>query len=109
MSNRIAKVNKLIKEEIGKIIFQEMEFDKNILATVTEVDTSVDLKYTKVLISILPFDRAEEVSEVLEKNIYHLQQILNKRLVMRSVPKIEFKIDRSGENLERIDKLLKED
>ena len=106
MPDRINKVNKLIKEEFGKILFQEMEFEKGVLVTITGVDTSVDLKYTKILISVLPFEKSEEAIEILNKNIYGLQQILNKRLKMRSVPRVEFKIDSAGKQMEKIDNIL---
>ena len=106
MPDRINKVNKLIKEEFGKILFQEMEFGKGVLLTITGVDTSVDLKYTKILISVLPFEKSEEAIEILNKNIYGLQQILNKRLRMRSVPRVEFKIDDSMKQVEKIDNIL---
>ena len=88
--SRLLKINELIKQEAGKIIFEEIDFEKEILVTVIKVDTSKDLEYSKVFISVFPSVKTEEVFEKLNKNIWGIQQILNKKLKMRQVPRIEF-------------------
>jgi ribosome-binding factor A len=90
MNNRILKINKLLKQEVGKIIFEEIDLEKEILATVIKVDTPDDLRYSKIFISVLPPEKTEEVFEKLNKNIWGIQQVLNKKLKMRQVPRIEF-------------------
>jgi ribosome-binding factor A len=92
MNNRILKINKLFKQEVGKIIFEEIDIEKEILATVIKVDTSNDLRYSKIFISVLPPEKTKEVFEKLNKNIWGIQQILNKKLKMRKVPRIEFEV-----------------
>ena len=88
--SRLLKINELIKQEVGKIIFEEIDFEKEILVTIIKVDTSKDLEYSKVFISVFPSAKTEEVFEKLNKNIWGIQQILNKKLKMRQVPRIEF-------------------
>lgn len=90
MSKRIERVNSLIEKELGQIILREIELPKDILVTLTGVETSIDLANAKVYIAVLPSDRAGMVLGVLNKMIYGLQKILNKRLRMRPVPKIRF-------------------
>lgn len=107
MSNRIIKLNQLIKQEISKLIFREIEFQRGVLVTVTSVDTSVDIQYAKIRISVIPQDKEEEVLRILNKEIYQFQDSLNKKLVLRHVPKISFEIDQSCEKRERIENLLK--
>ncbi len=92
MNDRILKINKLLKQEVGKIIFEEIDLEKEILATVIKVDTPDDLGYSKIFISVLPLEKTEEVFEKLNKNIWGIQQILNKKLKMRQVPRIEFEV-----------------
>lgn len=106
MNTRIAKVNELIKQEIGKLILSDVNFPKGVLVTVIKTKTSADLHYADVFISVLPADKAVESKEILDKNIYFLQQKINKKLCMKPVPKIRFEIDRTGEYVERIDKLI---
>lgn len=107
MSLRIDKVNELIKQEVGKIILLEADLPNSIMVTVMKAETSKDLRYADVFVSVFPFEKKEEVIKILEENIYFMQKILNKRLFMKPLPKIRFKIDESGEYVGKIDEILK--
>ncbi|MFA5069773.1 MAG: 30S ribosome-binding factor RbfA [Patescibacteria group bacterium] len=103
---RLNQVNQLIQREIADIILKEIDFPPGCLVTVTRVKTSVDIAFARVCLSVLPVSFAGRVLKILEKNIYHLQQVLNKRLVMRTVPKIMFRLDLAEQEVERVNKLL---
>ncbi|MFH1181257.1 MAG: 30S ribosome-binding factor RbfA [bacterium] len=90
MAKRVSRVNELIKEEIAKIIFRELDLSPDILVTVTRVETSVDLEDSSVFISVWPGDKLQIVVDILNKMIYSLQQKLNRKLRMRPIPKIKF-------------------
>ena len=107
MSLRIEKVNELIKQEVGKIILSEINFSTDIMVTVMKAEVSKDLRYADVFISVLPFEKKEEAEEILKENIYFIQKILNKKLFMKPLPRIKFKIDDTGEYVGKIDKLIK--
>jgi ribosome-binding factor A len=51
-TNRIAKVNSLIEHELGPVLHEFLDWQKG-LVTITKVETSKDMKYAKVWISIL--------------------------------------------------------
>lgn len=106
MSKRIQQVNELIKRELGKILLRETDFSKNILVTITRVENSVDLKLARIYISCLPEKEIEKVFTVLNKQIYHLQQTMNKRLPMRPVPKIKFIKEKETKKAAEIEELL---
>lgn len=106
MTRRIQRVNQLIKEELGKIISREIVFPGGTLVTITNVTTSNNLEHARIKISVMPEKERKKVIEILQKNIYHLQRLLDKRLVMRYVPQIKFEIDKTQEKVERIEKLL---
>ena len=103
---RLNQVNQLIQREIADIILKEIEFPLGCLVTVTRVKTSVDIAFARVCLSVLPVSFADPALKILEKNIYHLQQVLNKRLVMRCVPKIMFRLDTVEQEVESVNKLL---
>jgi len=105
MSQRILQVNQLLKQEISQSLLREIDFD-GALVTITEVDASDDLRQAKVKISVMPTEKSEQVLKILEKNIYHLQQILNKKLNMKTVPKIRFVIDQTEVKAQRIEEIL---
>jgi len=96
-----------LKEEIGKILEKEITFS-GVLTTVTRTDTSPDLNQAKVYISVMPEDKKERVFDSLDKNVYNIQQQLNKRLRMRPVPKIKFKEEKKTEEAARIEEVLEE-
>jgi ribosome-binding factor A len=59
-------------------------------------------------LSIFPEKETQYVLKSLEKEIYKIQGLLNKKLRMRPLPKIVFKLDTSEIEAEKIEKLLKE-
>jgi ribosome-binding factor A len=111
MKNRLLRVNQLIKRELGRMLLREVEFDKKVLATITRVETSPDLLKAKVYISTFPANQSFFILQILNQQIFHLQQKLNKRLKMHPVPKIEFfeekKTAEAGEIEEILEKLKK--
>jgi len=106
MGKRIEQVNQLIKEELSQIILREIELPPGILLTLTRVETSVDLRQAKVFISVIPENKREKVSEAVNRNIYDLQQRLNKRLNMRPVPKIRFIEEKETAEAGKIEEIL---
>lgn len=106
MSNRIDKVNSLIKRELSEIILKEMDFPVGCLVTVTKVETTKDLSQSFVWISVLPEGQRPQIFEVLEKSAGHLNYLLAKRLIMWKVPHIFFKIDSREEKASHIEELL---
>ncbi len=89
-SLRQKKVNELIRRELGEIIIREFEAPENSLATIVGVDTSPDLLSTKVSVSIFPIDQANKAFSSLRKMAGFFQKLLNRRLKMKMIPRINF-------------------
>lgn len=111
MSKRILRVNQLIQKELSKIILREIDFPPRVLVTLTRVETSLDLNEVKVYVSCLPEKESQKTLSILERETYHLQKILDKRLKMKIIPKIkfveEFKTREAGEIEELLEKIKK--
>jgi len=105
VSKRLERVNELLYREISQLILRELNF-YNVLVSITKVETSADLREAKITFSAMPLEKTESALRILEKNIFDLQQLLNKKLKMRPVPKIRFEIDRSAAGAQRIEELL---
>jgi ribosome-binding factor A len=103
---RIEKVNNLIQEEVSKLIAKEVDFEGYIV-TVTRVETTRNLGKTDVLITVLPEEKEKDALLTLKKSVYDIQKILNKKLRMKYVPKLYFKIDEGLKNLYKIDRVCK--
>jgi len=108
MSKRTEQVNQLIKNQLGNIIAREIELPEGSLITLTKVKVSVDLKHANVWVSILPLKMRGTILRILHKNRNELQKDLAKRIVMKSTPKIVFKIDAASEYVDEVDKILDE-
>ena len=104
--NRVSRVNQLIKKEISQLILREMDFPKGVLVTVTRVETSDNLIQVKVYLSVIPESRSMIILKTLQKAIYRLQQMLNKRLTMRPTPKIIFVEEKATREAGRVEELL---
>jgi len=108
MGLRIEKVNELIRQNIDEILLKELSLKRGVFITVAKVDTSSDLRYTRIFLSIFPEKEIQYVEKTLEKEIYKIQGQLNKKLSMKPLPKIQFKIDMTESKADVIEKLLKE-
>ena len=106
MVSRAERVNQLIQKEISATLGKEIDFSNDALVTLTRVDTSANLIQAKVFISVFPEDKTEKVLEILQKRVYHFQQIFNKRVKMRPVPKLIFTTEKQTIEAGRIDELL---
>ncbi len=113
MKHRSERVVNLIKEELSKIIARELEFP-DCLMTITSVEIDKKLSRAMVNFSVLPSlsassgqaEKFEAVLKILENNRRHLQYLLMKKINIRQIPEIVFKIDRGLEAAANIEKLL---
>ena len=108
MSNRIFKVNSLLKEEISKIIQREVEFPPGTIITISSVNTSANLIEAKVHVSVFPEDKSEKILRILRKRIFAIQQQLNRKLKMRPTPKIIFLQDTVSSSASRVEEILEQ-
>ncbi|MEK7122760.1 MAG: ribosome-binding factor A [Patescibacteria group bacterium] len=99
MSDRILKVNELLKQEAGAAIARELEMPHGVLATITRVDAQADLKTAKIFVRVYPEDHSAGALDYLRKNAGALQSALNHRLAMNFVPRISFYIDKGKEGV----------
>ena len=106
MSDRMPKVDELIKRELGKIIIKEIDFPLNTLATITRVETLPDLKQSKIFISVFPTSERQRVIRILSGRANELVCLLNKKVILRIIPKLSFLIDDLEEKASEIDQLL---
>jgi ribosome-binding factor A len=103
MSERIRKINELIREESSLAIADLV--GKEDFITVTAVETANDLKHSVIWISVMG-DEKQAMKHLLEKKS-EIQHFVTSKMTTRFTPKIEFKIDHSQDYVEKIEELLK--
>jgi len=106
MSSRLLRVNQLIKKELSQIILREIDFSKDVLVTLTRVETVPNLSESKIYVSCIPDGKQEDVLKTLISQVWHLQQLLNKRLKMRPIPKIIFLKEKETVKAGKIEEIL---
>ena len=105
MSLRTEKVNELLRHEVSQLLFKKVDLD-NVFITIISVETLPDLRQAKVKISVIPTEKGKAALKAISRNIYDIQQEINKKLYMRPVPKLCFEIDKVEEKAQQIEKLL---
>jgi len=106
MTNRIDKVNSLLEREIGKLLQNKTGFSNDVLVTLTHVEATPNLIEARVYISVFPDDKIDEVVRNLNKNVYDIQQRINRKLNMRPVPRIMFVKDMNISKALKVEELL---
>jgi len=107
MSLRIQKVNSLIKEQISEIFTRELSLKSGVFLTVVKVDTSRDLRYTRVSFSVFPEADRNYVLVALKNEKKQIQKTLNRKLSMKIIPKLIFKLDTTEAEADEIEKILR--
>ncbi|HXX57841.1 MAG TPA: 30S ribosome-binding factor RbfA [Thermodesulfovibrionales bacterium] len=105
---RSQRVSDLLREEIADIIMRKVKDPRLGFVTVTGVDITDDLKIAKVFVSILNEEEKETTMTILNAAKSYIRSEVAKRVRMKFIPSLEFRIDESIERGDRIDRLLKE-
>lgn len=106
---RAQRVGEEIKKEISEIIRLELK-DPALqgMTSVTDAEVSRDLSHARIYVSIFAAEPEQAaVLKVLEKATGFIRSELGKRLRLRHIPELVFKLDRSMEYGFHIDGVLK--
>jgi|WetSurMetagenome_2_1015567.scaffolds.fasta_scaffold728648_2 ribosome-binding factor A len=106
MSKRLERINELIKEEISRLILEEIEFSPDVLVTVTRVDTASDLLDTNVFVSVLPDNERYGSVVFLRRKTGLLQHKMNGILKMKPLPRLHFLEEKETSKAGRIEEIL---
>ncbi|NLI92185.1 MAG: 30S ribosome-binding factor RbfA [Peptococcaceae bacterium] len=107
--HRAFRLAESIKEEVSKIIREDLKDPRLGFVTVTDVEVADDLRYAKIFVSIMgKEDEVKSSMEVLERASGYVRSEIGKIIRLRYVPEITFKYDHSIEQGAHISKLLRE-
>jgi ribosome-binding factor A len=106
MSARTVRVNELIQRELNDILRQRYQSEA-LAITVTEVRVSPDLREGRVFVSIL--GDPEEVGRRfrwLRRHAPAIRGEVGRRIVLKFLPRFEYKLDKSASQTARLMELL---
>jgi ribosome-binding factor A len=108
MSRRIERLNKVIKQEISRLLEREVNDPRlSNLISVTQVSISTDLKYAKIFVSILGNENNKtEMLAGFNAASGFLRRELASQLRLRYAPQLSFYYDDSIERGARLLKLI---
>jgi ribosome-binding factor A len=105
---RADRVAALIKEEVSKIILQELGDPQLGFLTITKVKCTDDFRHARIFYSVLGTpEKQNSATEALQRAHGHIRGEIGHRLNLRFVPTIQFIYDDSAEYAEHIEVLLK--
>ncbi len=95
-SNRIARINEEIQKELSSLLRGVKDPRvQDTMISITHVDTTSDLRYTRVFVSFLPEERAKEAMAGLKSAAGFLRRQLGANLQLRYSPEIQWVLDDS--------------
>ena len=95
-SNRINRINEEIQKELSSLIrtLKDPRIQDTMIS-ITRVETTPDLGYTKIYVSFLQEERAKEAMAGLKSAAGYLRRELGRNLQLRHAPQIVWEKDDS--------------
>ena len=94
-SNRIGRINEEIQRELSSLIRTVKDPRVHGLVSITAVDTTPDLRYAKIFVSVLDKSDVKEVVKGLRSAGGYLRRELGRSLQLRYTPELTFVADAS--------------
>ena len=109
MGRRVPRLNEQLRREVTEILRYQVKDPRVGFVTVNRVSASADLMLARVFVSVLGEEAEKQESlEGLTAAAPFIRSELSKRLRIRRVPELEFRLDRSLDHLRRVEELLEE-
>jgi ribosome-binding factor A len=109
-SRRIERVNDLLRSELSELIGRTLK-DPRVagLVSLTEVETSADLRHARVYVSVFGSDEERRSTlAALRHAAGFLRHEVAQRVTLRHMPELDFQLDSSIERGDRILQLLRQ-
>ena len=95
-SNRINRINEEIQKELSSLLRTVKDPRvQDTMISITRVETTPDLRYTKVYVSFLQEDKAQGAMKGLQSAAGYLRRQLGSNLKLRYAPEIVWALDDS--------------
>ena len=107
-SERMRRVDEAVREVLSEAVTSEIKDPRVGFITVTDVDTSPDLRHARVYVSVLGDDAGRKRRSMDGLNSAHgyLQRRVARQLRLKHTPTLEFRYDDSVDRSLRIAELL---
>src|SRR3990172_9330042 len=109
MTQRTDRVDELLRQEIGQLLARDVADPRIGFATITDVETTPDLRHAKVWVSVIGTE-AERGAAVaaLAHAMPFIRHALGVRLRIKRIPELHVRLDDTSERGTRILRLINE-
>lgn len=109
-NTRLARINDEMHKELSQIIRTEVKDPRiGAMTTVIRVDTTQDLKYARIYVSVLGDEEDKKNVLIGLKNANgFIRRLIAQRVNLRFTPELQFKLDESTEYAVHMNKLINE-
>jgi ribosome-binding factor A len=109
VSQRTDRVDELLRQEIGRILAKDVQDPHIGFATVTDVETTPDLRHARVWVSVIGGapERAETLA-ALERAMGFVRHELGVRLRIKRIPALHVSLDDSAARGTRVLRIIEE-
>lgn len=107
LPRRQARINELVRKAIGDILEGGLKTHFPGLITITHVKVSPDLSTAWVEFTVIGADDQDALS-FLERSRYKITSQLAQKVRLRSLPRLNFALDKVSKNADRIEELIRE-
>lgn len=109
MTQRTARIDALLREEIGAILEREVSDPEIGFVTITDVETSPDLSHAQVWVSLIgQADERAATLAALRRAMPFVRHLLGRRIRLRRIPELHVRVDDTAERGTRVLQLLSE-
>jgi ribosome-binding factor A len=106
-SARPERVQEALRQEISRIVQNEIKDPRLGFITITAVELTRDLRYAKVFFSVLGEDKEKKLAlKGLNSAKGYIKGLLSDRVKLKFMPEIDFRIDDSYEHTKKIHDIL---
>jgi ribosome-binding factor A len=109
MSQRTDRIDQLLREEISRLMTEEVSDPRVGFATVTRVETGPDLRHARVWVSVIgqPVERETTIA-ALRRAMPFVRHELGRTLRLKRIPDLHVELDDTAERGTRVLQLLDE-
>lgn len=97
-----------IREQVARILAEEVKDPRVGFVTVTRVELARDLRHARVFVGLRPGDDAARTMRALAQAAPFVRRQLGQRVRMRFTPEVVFNHDRGLDHADRVAQLLEE-
>lgn len=106
MSERIIKVNDLLRDLVAEALISQLSLKPGVFPTIAKVSTSKDLRHSTIAISVFPESEENYVKTALKNDLRTLERYVHGKLYMKPLPRLRFILDSTEQKADEVEKIL---